>query len=377
MTATKSEKRRATLAKTRKKRATQICFTRELKVVGNKLTSNQKEAIDRTFLEAKWLYNHILSSENVYSFDTKVKEVPVKTPDGIDTRQLRTIGAQVKQSILKGVKTSIKSLSTAKSNGKTVGSLRFKSEVNSIDLVQFGTTYRIKSGKVKIQNIPGWIAVNGLQQIPSNADIANAKLVRRSTGLYLKVTCFISKNEVPRDFEEGTAVGIDFGVKSQITDSNGNEYGSAIEESERLKRLQRELSRKKKGSNNRLKTITKIRREYEKMGNRKKDLSNKIVHKLLENEYVYMQDDNLSSWKNERTGKKMQYSVVGMVKSKLMAHKDNRVRVLSRHVPTTATCVCGVVTKHAPDKRTFICPSCGYSAPRDLHAAQNMLRLYK
>ena len=39
-----------------------------------------------------------------------------------------------------------------------------------------------------------------------------------------------------------------------------------------------------------------------------------------------------------------------------------------------ATCVCGVKTSHSPNKRWFECPVCGYRAPRDVHAARNMIR---
>ena len=52
-----------------------------------------------------------------------------------------------------------------------------------------------------------------------------------------------------------------------------------------------------------------------------------------------------------------------------------RVTVLDKRVATTATCICGVKTKHAPDKRVFNCDSCGYSDDRDVHAAKNMIRL--
>lgn len=52
-----------------------------------------------------------------------------------------------------------------------------------------------------------------------------------------------------------------------------------------------------------------------------------------------------------------------------------RVTVLKRNVATTATCVCGVKTPHNLSQRKFECPSCGYSAPRDIHAAQNMFLL--
>mgnify|MGYP000928013027 FL=1 len=49
--------------------------------------------------------------------------------------------------------------------------------------------------------------------------------------------------------------------------------------------------------------------------------------------------------------------------------------MLPRSVATTATCICGTVTKHTPDLRTYTCPTCGHTEDRDIHAAKNMIRL--
>ena len=65
--------------------------------------------------------------------------------------------------------------------------------------------------------------------------------------------------------------------------------------------------------------------------------------------------------------------MLGRVKARLSANP--RVTVLDKYVATTATCICGVKTKHTPDKRVFVCDSCGYTDDRDIHAAKNMVRL--
>lgn len=64
-----------TLAKTRAKRLTQECKTFDLKIITNKLNKAQKEALARVFLEAKWLKNNIISSNNIDKYDTKIKSV--------------------------------------------------------------------------------------------------------------------------------------------------------------------------------------------------------------------------------------------------------------------------------------------------------------
>ena len=68
----------------------------------------------------------------------------------------------------------------------------------------------------------------------------------------------------------------------------GEKLDVSVEESERLKKLQRELFRRVKGSNNRRKTIKLIQREYQKLLNRKQDKANKIVSKLKKYDRIYI-----------------------------------------------------------------------------------------
>ena len=76
-----------------------------------------------------------------------------------------------------------------------------------------------------------------------------------------------------------------------MTTSEGEKFDVSVEESERLKKLQRELFRRAKGSNNRRKTVKLIQREYQKLSNRKQDKANKIVSKLKKYDRIYMQDE--------------------------------------------------------------------------------------
>ena len=73
---------------------------------------------------------------------------------------------------------------------------------------------------------------------------------------------------------------MDFGIKTNITTSEGEKLDVSVEESERLKKLQRKLQNQRKGSNRRYKTIKCIQRQYQKLTNKKKDKANKLVHRL-------------------------------------------------------------------------------------------------
>lgn len=380
MNTEKNKRISESLARTRAKREQQSCKTFDLKITHNKLNLVQKEALKRVFLEAKWLKNHIIASNNINDYDTKTKSVQVKMPNSeFETRDLKTIGSQVKQSILTQVKTNLKTLTTQKNNGRKVGKLRFVKQVNSIDLKQYGVSYKFKSAtKVKIQGIPGFVKVHGSEQL-QGYELANAKLVKKPSGYHLIITAFKNKSEIKETFQSGSIIGLDMGVKTHVTLSNGEKHNVLVEAPERLKRLQRKLSRQVKGSNNHHKTKHLINKQYEKMSNQKNDAANKLVHDLLQYETVFMQDENLKAWVKKngfvKAGRKIHGSILGRVKSKLVQH--DRVIVLPKYVPTTQLCgnlSCGALNKHDLKDRVYEC-SCGYSADRDVHAALNMIRL--
>ena len=364
---------------TRARRAKMECIVRKMKVDLSHLSNKQEEAINRLFLESKWLANSCIANErfdNDYlkELDGKVK---VKTPKGVEEREFLVLGGQLSQSVIRNLKYSLKPLAKLKSKGKKVGRLRYRKQVRSLDFPQYGNSHKINRDKnrVKLANIPGWMRVNGLDQLPENAEFANCKLLDRPDGLFIVITCYVDKQ--PEDFAPGTSIGVDMGVKTHLTFSNGVKIDALVEESERAKGLRRKISRQKPGSNNRAKTMHRLEKVLAKDANKREDIANKIVHELLKNETVYYQDEPVHDWFKKqdrvRSGKRLQGSILGRVKAKL--ERSPRAIMLDKYLATTATCICGHKTKHDPGKRIFVCSKCGYQDDRDIHAAKNMVRL--
>lgn len=109
-----------------------------------------------------------------------------------------------------------------------------------------------------------------------------------------------------------------------------------------------------------------------KQQNRLDDTANKITAGLLRNEIVFMQDEQVKSW-HRRYGRKIQHSILGRVKNRLIRH-TGQVVVLSKWEPTTQLCpICGVKTRTPLGQRIYKCANCGYTAPRDVKAAQTMV----
>jgi len=356
---------------THEKRKAQSCSVYKIKIQENKLSRLQKEQLKMLFVEAKWIYNDILNfSQSNNIFDYKLKDkINVKTKDSFESRKLNYIGSQMKQSVVSNLFSSLKILSTLKKNGKKIGQLKFISDYRSIDLKQYNTTYKIKSSKrIKIQNISGLIPVNGLNQLTEDLELANAKILNTPNGYYLSITTYKNKENIKKEYKE--EIGIDMGIATHITLSTGEKINASVEETEKLKYLQRKLSRQQKGSNNRRKTIHLIRKEYQYLSNKKNDLANKITAKLLEHEKIYFQDEQLNNWKI-KYGKTIQHSILGRLKSRLK--QSNRAIILNKLEPTTQLCpICFNKNKLELTERVYRC-SCGYEEDRDIHAAKNMI----
>ena len=279
------------------------------------------------FVEGKWFYNHVL---NLHKNGLKLNDINTTNIKSVDhynkdkeliSDELLVLNSQEKQAILTRMMSNQKTIVKMVRNGRqTHGSLQFKSELNCIPLKQYGTTYKFKSqNKIKVAGIHGDMRVKGTSQIPCNCDYANGVLLKRPDGYYLIVTCYIDNNKIQKQETNGKEIGLDFGIKTNITTSEGEKLDVSIEESERLKMLQRKLQRQTKGSNNRYKTIKKIRRQYLKLTNKKKDKANKIVHKLKQYNCIVIQDEQLNKWhKQNGMSRKVQHSCMGLIKSKLI-----------------------------------------------------------
>ena len=131
---------------TREKRKSQVCRVYRVKIDLSHLNEAQKTHLKMLFVEAKWLYNDALSFMNDH--DISDYDMAVQTVHGLDkdrqpvTHELEYLGSQMKQSVIQGIKHSLKGLAAIKKHNHSVGSLRYKSDYVSINLQQHRVTYR-------------------------------------------------------------------------------------------------------------------------------------------------------------------------------------------------------------------------------------------
>jgi len=396
------------LRATKEKRKNQICRVFEVKLDESHFSKGTMKNIERIFLEGKWYRNHAIAQENIREVSDKLDVVQVKVKDKFEDRAIKILSSHMKQSVLAQIKDDIIGLSKKKKRGSKIGKLKFKNRCDSINLKQFGNTYQVKGNKIKIQNIGQWIRVNGLSQVDGH-EIANAKLIQKPSGYYLKITCYLDKEiAIEQEKEKEYKLGIfkkpqgggDFGILNQITFSNGIEVNYGIEVStKKMKKICRRLSNKdkarveenqkirdenknsksekdkkqenKRRTNNYREQNVKLKREYEKTNNQKKDISNKILN-VIKTEYDLFgyQNDNLRGWQRI-WGRRMLNTAIGGIMTGLK--KSSTSVEIDRFAPTTKGCpMCNHKQNITLAERIFKCDQCGYTKPRDWKSAEDI-----
>ena len=349
------------------------------KIDHSHLPARKQEYLDRLFLEAKWLRNHFVGLDDIFEADYRSSSVFVLNKEKQqEPREIKTLSSQMRQGILDQVKNDISGLAASKEKGRKVGRLKFKSRVNSINFKQFDVTYKVRKNHISLQGFKGQFRTRGLKQIPLDAEFANAKLIRKPSGYYLAITCYLPKEVLSRTNKQ---IGFDFGIETHITSSDDKKDKWSFAETKRHKRIQRKVNKTykpgKKSSKNREYRKHLCRLEHEKLSNRKKDAINKFVSAVNRNyDFIAVQDEKIAEWKSSRMkgwGRIVHRSIMGGIISGIK--KLPQTTVVDRWEPTTQECrICGSKTKHSLDKRMFICSNCGHKEDRDTHSAKVVLK---
>ena len=215
-------------------------------------------------------------------------------------------------------------------------------------------------------------------------NIRSATLSRTKTGKYLlSILMDIPDDELIRFKQTGNSVGIDLGVKDFVITSDGEVFENKhfLKRQERkIAKLQRQMSKKVKSSNNRNKARLRLARAHERLTNQKEAYIHYVANSLLKNyDTVFMEDLNVKGMlKNHKLAKAI--AEVGLSKFKTVLTdkamlNGKQVVFVDRFYPSSKTCsVCGYVKKDLTlNNREWICPECGEHHDRDLNASINIL----
>lgn len=214
--------------------------------------------------------------------------------------------------------------------------------------------------------------------------IRSATLSKTKSGNYfLSILIDLPQEEIIKFEHTNKHVGIDLGVKDFVIASDGKVYENKhffSSQEGKIAKLQRQLSKKQKGSNNRNRQRIRLAKAFERLTNQKEAYIHSVVNELLTYyDAIFMEDLNIQGMlKNHNLAKAIQEVGFSRFKRVLEDKAKNNYKKLvfvSRYYPSSKTChKCGYVNKELTLRdREWTCPVCGEHHDRDLNAAINIL----
>ena len=212
--------------------------------------------------------------------------------------------------------------------------------------------------------------------------IRQATLTRLPCGEYY-LSILVDGHLTHKVKETNETVGIDLGIKDFVITSDGEVFNNLHfkkSETKKIKRLQRQLSKKQKGSNNRNKARVKLAKLYKKINDKKQYYLHAVSNSLIdENQVICMEDLNVKGMvKNHNLAESICEMNFGEFR-RMLEYKaqwyNRKIVFVGRFYPSSKTCHnCGYINKSLTlNDRQWICPVCGEVIERDYNAALNIL----
>ena len=183
--------------------------------------------------------------------------------------------------------------------------------------------------------------------------------------------------------ETNEVVGIDLGIKDFVITSEGEVFNNLHfkkNETNKITKLQHQLSRKEKGSNNRNKARIKLAKTYKKISDRKQYYLHKVSNSLInENQVICMENLNVKGMiKNHEIAEsilEMNFAEFRKILEYKAKWYNRKIVFVDRFYPSSKICsCCGYKYKDLTlDIREWSCPNCGNHHDRDINAATNIL----
>lgn len=349
------------------------------------LSPKQKKTFQEQLDCHRLLYNTCLETsinfykenkKNISSFDLIKSLIPnFRTTD---TRFLNCNYSSLQQTIRRFDKT-LKSFFRRVKKHETPGFPRFKSydRFNTIEFT-FGDGLTIKKNKVKVQGL-GEIKIFWNQEIVSKPKAGT--LTKRGDQYY--VNFFIETFNGVAPVNPKNSIGFDFGLKTFLTDSNGEKIESPKFHKQDLKeksKIHKKIHKFEKGSKERERYKKAARKIENRIANRRKNSNHQLSRQLI-NKYdiLCFEDIKLQKLTSEIKNINRTYRDVafGQLKTFLTYKAENAGKKLVFVNPAYTSQMCSCCSKIIPkelEERIHNC-ECGYKEDRDVNAAKNILRL--
>ena len=358
----------------------------------------QSIIINNNLGSSRFIYNYFLDKKETYYKETKtnlslrtMKHMLVELKQDKNYNWLKEVDSMSLTNTLENLDTAYTNYFNKKSN-KPVFKKKGVHESYTTDCIR--STYKnnnysnikidFKNKTIKLPKL-GFVNFKGYRdKIDFKGRIISATISKEVDRYYVSVTVE-EEIEETNTSTELKAIGIDVGVKSLVVTSTGVEYSkldnNRIEK--HIEKLQRDLSKKVRGSNNYKKLKNKIGRLYMKLRNRRKFYIHSITNKITKENNVII-TENLRIKEMITKGTKILRKGITNASLRELERqleykskwRNKKLIKINTYYPSSQVCSsCGYQNKLIKDLniRSWTCPKCYHEHERDLNASINIL----
>ena len=344
----------------------------------------QAEQLARTFGCARFVYNHALEFRAT-AWQQEKKSIDYHTT----AARLTEWKKEPEKAFLSEVSSvvlqqALRNLDTAFTNffEKRAQFPKFKSRRDRQSARYATNAFTFRGGQIMLAKQSEPLDIVWSRPLPDDAKILNLTVSRDTSGRYF-VSILVETDLKPLR-KINAEVGIDVGIKTLATTSEGEKLENPrplLRREKRLTRLQRRLSRKVKDSNNRKKARLKVAKLHAKIRDTRRDALQKFTTKIIrENQAIYVEGLNVAGMaQNHNLAKHIVDAAFGEIFRELKYKAEWYERTylpLDRFFPSSKLCSsCGHLLDELPlSIREWECPTCGAHHDRDINAAINIKR---